>query len=62
MTPRERQIAALVGFGLRNREIAEKLFISERTVDGHLEHIREKLGVHTRSEVAVWATTQGLVR
>jgi len=62
LTPRERQIVALVGFGLRNREIAEKLFISERTVDGHLEHIREKLGVHTRSEVAVWATTQGLVR
>ena len=60
LTPREREIAALVMRGLRNREIAERLFISQRTVDGHLENIKEKLGVRSRSEVAVWARTQGL--
>jgi predicted ATPase/DNA-binding CsgD family transcriptional regulator len=60
LTRREREIAALVRLGLRNRDIAQKLFISERTVDGHLENIREKLGVHSRAEVAVWVSRQGL--
>ena len=44
----------MVADGLTNREIAAKLFLSERTVDGHLEHIREKLGVNTRAQVAAW--------
>lgn len=59
LTRREREIAALVVQGMRNREIAERLFISERTVDGHLEHIKQKLGVSSRSEVAVWTSTHG---
>ncbi len=44
----------MVAQGLTNREIAARLFISERTVDGHLEHLREKLGVNTRSQVTAW--------
>jgi Bacterial regulatory proteins, luxR family/NHL repeat len=44
---------------LTNREIATRLFISERTVDGHLEHVREKLSVNTRAQIATWIVRQG---
>lgn len=54
LTRRESEIAALVAEGLTNREIAERLFISERTADGHLEHIREKLGVRNRAQITAW--------
>jgi trimeric autotransporter adhesin len=54
LTRREREVAALVAEGLTNREIAERLFISERTADGHLEHIREKLGVRSRAQITAW--------
>jgi len=59
LSRREREVVALVAEGLTNREIANRLFISERTVDGHLEHIREKLGVNTRAQVAAWFVRQG---
>src|ERR1700694_3141684 len=52
LSRREREVAALVAEGLTNREIAQRLFISERTADGHLEHIREKLGTSSRAQVA----------
>jgi trimeric autotransporter adhesin len=55
---REREVAALVAEGLTNREIGQRLFVSERTVDAHLEHIREKLGVSSRAQVAAWFVTQ----
>ena len=58
LSPREREVAALVAEGLTNRQIAERLFISERTVDGHLEHLREKLGVSSRAQVATWFVSQ----
>ncbi len=58
LTRREREIASLVAEGLTNREIAQRLFISERTADGHLEHIREKLGVSSRAQVAAWFVAQ----
>jgi DNA-binding CsgD family transcriptional regulator/DNA-binding beta-propeller fold protein YncE len=58
LSRRELEIARLVAEGLTNREIAARLFISERTVDGHLEHVREKLGVNTRAQVATWVTRQ----
>jgi predicted ATPase/DNA-binding CsgD family transcriptional regulator len=48
LTAREREIAGLVAAGLSNRQIAEKLFISRRTVDAHLEHIFGKLGITSR--------------
>ncbi|HEV2028912.1 MAG TPA: LuxR C-terminal-related transcriptional regulator [Candidatus Dormibacteraeota bacterium] len=58
LSRREHEIAALVVEGLTNREIATRLFISERTVDGHLEHVREKLGVNTRAQIAAWIVRQ----
>jgi DNA-binding CsgD family transcriptional regulator len=58
LSRREREVAALVAEGLTNKEIADRLFISERTADGHLEHIREKLGVNSRAQVAAWFVAQ----
>lgn len=52
LTPRERQVAAEVAAGRTNREIAERLFISVRTVTSHLDHIYTKLGISSRSELA----------
>src|SRR5438552_2800152 len=57
LTRREREVAGLLAHGLTNREIAERLFIAERTAEHHVEQIRYKLGFHTRSQVAVWAAT-----
>jgi DNA-binding CsgD family transcriptional regulator/sugar lactone lactonase YvrE len=59
LSRRELEVARLVAEGLTNREIATRLFLSERTVDGHLEHVREKLGVNTRAQVAAWVVRQG---
>jgi DNA-binding CsgD family transcriptional regulator/sugar lactone lactonase YvrE len=59
LSRRELEVARLVAEGLTNREIASRLFLSERTVDGHLEHVREKLGVNTRAQIATWVTRQG---
>ena len=50
----------LLARGCTNRQIAEALVISERTAEAHVERIRGKLGFSTRSQVAVWATQQGL--
>jgi DNA-binding CsgD family transcriptional regulator len=61
LSPREREVAKLVAEGLSNREIGERLFIAERTAEGHLEQIRNKLGFHSRSQVAAWAVASGLV-
>jgi DNA-binding CsgD family transcriptional regulator/tetratricopeptide (TPR) repeat protein len=54
LTPREREVAVLVGRGLSNRDIAAKLVISERTAEGHVEQVRNKLGFHSRSQIAAW--------
>jgi DNA-binding CsgD family transcriptional regulator/sugar lactone lactonase YvrE len=54
LTRREREVAALVAEGLTNREIAAKLFISERTAESHVEQIRGKLGFRSRAQVAAW--------
>lgn len=58
LSRRENDIAALVAEGLTNREIAQRLFISERTVDSHLEHVREKLAMNSRAQVAGWFVAQ----
>ncbi len=55
LSKREREVAALVAQGSTNPEIAEQLMISERTVVSHLEHVRTKLDLRSRTQVAVWA-------
>lgn len=55
LSDREREIVQLVAQGYRNREIGEKLFISEQTVKNHLHNIFDKLGVSDRLELALYA-------
>jgi DNA-binding CsgD family transcriptional regulator len=52
LTPTERSIAELVAMGKSNKEVAAQLFITPRTVEGHLTHIYAKLGVRSRAELA----------
>jgi len=52
-------VAALVAAGKTNREIAATVFISERTADNHVQHILNKLGFTSRSQIAAWAVTPG---
>jgi non-specific serine/threonine protein kinase len=61
LSRREREVAAMVAGGMTNKEIAQRLFIAERTAEGHVERIRNKLGVRSRTEVATWAVARGLV-
>ncbi|OLC55508.1 MAG: hypothetical protein AUH85_09110 [Chloroflexi bacterium 13_1_40CM_4_68_4] len=58
LSPREREVADLVAEGLTNREIAERLVISERTAEGHVEQIRNKLAFHSRTQIAGWVERQ----
>jgi predicted ATPase/class 3 adenylate cyclase/DNA-binding CsgD family transcriptional regulator len=60
LSRRQREVATLVAAGMTNREIAERLFIAERSAEGHVERIRNKLGVRSRTEVATWAVEHGL--
>lgn len=54
LTPRQREVAALVSDGLTNREIATRLDIDERSAEGHVERIRDRLGFRSRAQIAVW--------
>jgi DNA-binding CsgD family transcriptional regulator len=60
LTARERSVAALVAAGHSNREIAEALFVTERTAETHVGNIMSKLGVKTRAQIAAWAQERGL--
>jgi non-specific serine/threonine protein kinase len=60
LTLREQQVAALIAEGKTSKEIAEALVITERTADTHAAHIRDKLGLRSRAEIAAWATRQNL--
>ncbi len=62
LTRREREVAALVAEGLSNREIAERLLVSQRTAESHIEHILHKLGFASRARIAAWAIRQGGTR
>jgi DNA-binding NarL/FixJ family response regulator len=61
LTPREIEIVRQVGEGLRNREIADRLSISEGTVKIHLHNIYEKIGVDTRVGLVLYAQEKGLL-
>jgi DNA-binding CsgD family transcriptional regulator len=54
LTRREREVATLVAQGLSNREIAAALHLSERTVESHVQHILDKLGLRNRTQVSAW--------
>jgi DNA-binding CsgD family transcriptional regulator len=56
VSAREREVATLIAEGLGNRAIAERLGLSERTIEAHVEHILDKLGFSSRSKVAAWVT------
>lgn len=59
LSPREREVLALVAEGLANAEIAERLAISDKTVRNHLSHVFDKLGVWTRAQAIVFARDRG---
>ena len=60
LTPAEERVAALVAEGKTNREVAAALYLSERTVEGHLSHVFGKLGIRHRAELARVLQTQGI--
>jgi predicted ATPase/DNA-binding NarL/FixJ family response regulator len=60
LTPRERQVAALVASGRTNRQIGRVLGISEKTAEVHMHHVMSKLDARSRAEVAAWAATHHL--
>ena len=61
LTPREREVAALVAEGCSNGEIARRLYISTKTASVHVSNILAKLDMTSRTEVATWAVRGGLV-
>jgi DNA-binding NarL/FixJ family response regulator len=61
LSEREKEIVQLITHGLRNKEIAGKLFISEQTVKNHLHTIFDKLGVSDRLELALYAIHHRLI-
>ena len=62
LTDREREVLKLIANGFSNNQIAEKLFISENTVKGHVSNILSKLHLADRTQVAVYAWQRGLVQ
>ena len=61
LTQRELQILQLVIEGKTNKAIASETYISEKTVEFHLDHVYTKIGVRTRLMASLWAIKQGLV-
>ncbi len=61
LTPRQLEVAVLVGQGLTNRQIAERLAVSERAAAAHIENILNRLGVRSRTQIAVWISERGLL-
>jgi len=61
LSPREEEVVRHVALGLRNVEVARKLFISEQTVKSHLNTVFQKLGVQDRTELTVYAIRTGII-
>ena len=62
LSQREREVAQLIVQGKSNREIAEALTVDIKTVESHINHIFNKLGLDSRVQIAVWAMEKGLAR
>lgn len=62
LTPREKEVCELLALGHTNHDIGEKLFISERTVESHRNHIMTKLGFKTRAKLVRFAIDNGILR
>jgi predicted ATPase/DNA-binding CsgD family transcriptional regulator len=62
LTEREREVAALIARGKTNREIAQELVLSKRTVEKHAANILTKLGLTSRSQIVRWAIEKGLIQ
>jgi len=62
LTPREADVLRLVATGNRNRDIAERLFISEETVKVHIKHIMDKLGANDRTQAVAIAASRGMIQ
>jgi DNA-binding NarL/FixJ family response regulator len=62
LSPREREVLALVVEGLANKQIARRLGISEKTVKGHLTNLFQRIGVADRTQAAIWAERTGALR
>jgi predicted ATPase/DNA-binding CsgD family transcriptional regulator len=60
LTPREREVAVQIARGRSNRQIGEALMITDRTVAAHVEHILNKLGFVSRTQIGVWAAQHDL--
>ena len=59
LSAREMEVARLVAAGMTNREIAAELTIAPKTAAAHVEHIRTKLGVSRRAQIAAWVAGLG---
>ncbi len=62
LTEREREVAALIAQGKSNREIADALVVTVRTIEAHITRILDKLGFKSRTEIAAWAVAKGLAK
>ena len=61
LTAREREVAAMLARGLTNRQVAQELYLSERTIEKHVSKTLRKLDLASRTEIAAWATEQRLI-
>ena len=59
LSDREREVSSLVAEGLTNREIGARLFLSEKTIETHLTHVFQKLGLRSRAQLAALVGEEG---
>jgi DNA-binding NarL/FixJ family response regulator len=61
LSPREFEVAVLIAEGLTSKEAGRKLFIERGTVDTHVQHIYNKLGIDSRQQLVIWLIQRGLI-
>jgi DNA-binding NarL/FixJ family response regulator len=62
LTPTEQRVIGMVAKGMSNKEIAESLSVSQRTVESHVSNMLGKTGLHNRTELARWAIEQRMIK